>query len=97
MKQPSGPTFTQLGIEAHPESFESFCFGTTRQNGSDGPATVNLIYTCDDWCGEPRGGNLSWLTYTQLKGKELDPILRQNLAKVKACIRKRATSLQKDK
>ena len=87
----------QLGIEAHPESFESFCFGTTRQNGSDGPATVNLIYTCDDWCGEPRGGNLSWLTYTQLKGKELDPILRQNLAKVKACIRKRATSLQKDK
>ncbi|QDZ23041.1 Nudix hydrolase domain-containing protein [Chloropicon primus] len=82
----------QLGVEAHLESFESFAFSTTRRQ-SDGVQLVHLVYTCNDWFGEPKGlkgQEVSWLPLSQLKGGDASPLLRQVAAKIKPLLRHKA-------
>lgn len=77
----------RLGIEAHPESFSSLSFGTCKQNGEN---LLILVYTCSDWCGEPKGlegQHLSWLSSSQLKNAELSSVLGQSIPKLKAHLR----------
>jgi len=79
-----------LGIEAHHESFESFCFFSNNDN------TVHLVYTCDDWCGEPQDllGNkdLVWLSHRELKGRNLSKTCDAALPRLKTLMSKRVKS-----
>lgn len=77
----------RIGIEAHPESFESFSFGTCKQNEEN---LLILVYTCSDWCGEPQGlegQQLSWVGFSQLKNAEVSSVLGQSIPKLKAHLR----------
>ena len=82
-----------LGVEAHPESFKSFFFGTSKQNDEN---LLLLVYTCEDWCGDPKGmgggHEAAWLSWSQLKNESVSTILSQTMPKLKPLMRPRAKS-----
>lgn len=80
-----------LDIEAHPETFESFTFCSTRKDDSN---ALVLAYVCVDWVGEPRttkaGEGVDWLSCTQLKRAEVRDSLGQMIPKLKPLLRQMA-------
>ena len=81
----------RLGVEAHPETFESFTFKSGLGDRDD----LLLIYSCSDFHGEPKcqddGGSVTWLSCAQLKHADTSPAIRHALPMIKAKLKRAAS------
>lgn len=77
----------ELGISIDSRAFSPAGFATgSLPRGGDG-ALVILLYTCTQWCGEPRaleGEAVAWLDLTSCAGMDLAPLDRLLLADLSA-------------
>ncbi|MXO85107.1 NUDIX domain-containing protein [Altererythrobacter aurantiacus] len=66
----------ELGIRIQAKDLRAFAFGDS-DDREDGGTIVVMLYSCDQWEGEPRsleGGQIAWVPASRFRDLDMPPI-----------------------